>query len=173
MPATVEGLADVGLRDLPTWWTAAMGLTLSNMGGGGSGSLGLGMPGTGGAGPYDVRMAGERMIMFGGGKKGREFREMARMGHGHGYGQGQGQRKEREVRAAKEVMTPLDRGRVKFKGVGAALAASSEDKVMVLGGKERSSESQAVLGTSEKGREEVVRQTQQAGVQRPEKLVDV
>lgn len=151
-----------------------MGLTLSNMGGsgsGGSGPLGLGMPGTGGAGLYDVRMAAERMNVFGVGKKGREFREMARMGHGHGYGQGQ--RKERDVRATKEVMTPLDRGRVKLKGVGAALAASSEDRVMVLGAEERSREAQAVLGASEKGREDVVRQTQHAGVQQPEKLVDV
>lgn len=175
MPATVEGLAEVGLRDFPTWWTAAMGLTLSNMGGsgggGGSGPLGLGMPGTGGAGPYHVRMAAERMNMFGGGKKGREFREMARMGYGHGYGQGQ--KKEREVRAAKEAMTPLDKGRVKFKGVGAALAASSEDRVMVLGAEERSREPQAVRGASEKGREDVVRQTQQAGIQQSEKLVDV
>lgn len=171
MPATVEGLADVGLWDFPAWWTAAMGLTLSSMNG----------AARGGGSPYDVRVAAARMTMFAGGEK---DRVMARMGHGHGhghrhghgYGHGYGhggQRKGREVKAAKEGMTPLDRGKAKVKGSGTTttLDASPGDKVIDLGIGDKGRGAQTAVKIGEK-RQDAACQGQRS-VQQPEKLVDV
>lgn len=164
MPTTVGGLASVGLRDFPAWWTAAMGLALSS-----SSSSGAGVGPAGGG--YDVRMAA-RMGMFGG----RRGREVMRVGMGYGP------RREREkaAREAREVRerAALDRGRGIVREADAALAAGSGGKVTVLdgggiagGGASRGT--QTVPDAEKERREGVIAQTQPAVQEEPEKLVDV